>query len=83
MKTLSLVCIAWGVIVLSTAATAMEPPDSLWSRTYGGSEGDNCYDFKPTADSGYVLVGATRSWGAGEGDFWMLKINANPNTITI
>ncbi len=81
MKTLSLVCIAWGMIVLSTAAMALEPPDSLWSRTYGGADNESCYHFEPTADGGYVLVGATRSWGAGNADFWMVKTNANGDSL--
>jgi hypothetical protein len=81
MKTLSLVCVVWGVIVLSTAAMAGEPPDSLWSRTFGGSNEEECNSVQQTTDGGYILVGFTSSYGAGLTDVWLVKVNANGDTL--
>ncbi|MBU1936047.1 T9SS type A sorting domain-containing protein [bacterium] len=55
--------------------------DSLWSRTYGGSERDGYYALQQTPDSGYILVGYTESFGAGDSDIWMLKIDANGDSL--
>ena len=66
-KLLLLVCI----IVAATGAYAQ--PDSLWSRTFGGSRSDLCYSVQQTTDGGYILGGRTYSFGSGERDFWLVK----------
>jgi uncharacterized delta-60 repeat protein len=52
-----------------------QPPDSLWSRTFGGSHWDECYSVQQTSDGGYIMAGATYSFGAGDFDFWAVKVN--------
>ena len=79
MKRLSLVCVVWGLMLLSTAAMAGEPPDSLWSQTYGGSDFDECYCVQQTTDGGYVLAGMTGSFGVPIVDFWLVKTDADGN----
>ncbi|MCD6249906.1 MAG: T9SS type A sorting domain-containing protein [candidate division Zixibacteria bacterium] len=49
--------------------------DTLWSRTYGGAEADIGYDLCPSGDGGYFAVGSTRSFGAGQSDVYLLKID--------
>jgi len=49
-----------------------QPPDSLWSRTYGGSSDDGAYSVQQTADGGYIVAGWTLSSGA-EPDFYLVK----------
>ncbi len=44
-----------------------------WSRTYGGPGDDYCWALAPTRDGGFVLVGETESFGAGEDDFYLVK----------
>jgi uncharacterized delta-60 repeat protein len=51
--------------------------DSLWSRTYGGSERDECRSVRQTSDGGYILAGETESFGAGRTDFWLVKTDEN------
>lgn len=47
-----------------------------WVKTYGGSGDDRAYSIKPTSDGGYVVVGYTESFGAGECDIWVLKLGS-------
>ncbi|RPH93793.1 T9SS C-terminal target domain-containing protein [candidate division KSB1 bacterium] len=55
--------------------------DSLWSRTYGGAGDDACAVIQPTADGGFVLAGRTASFGSGQADFWLLKVNSNGDSL--
>ncbi|MGF3522870.1 MAG: hypothetical protein ACQXXJ_07215, partial [Candidatus Bathyarchaeia archaeon] len=52
----------------------------LWSRTYGGGESDKAYAVASTFD-GYVVVGDTRSKGAGDSDVWVLKVDVDGNLV--
>jgi hypothetical protein len=49
--------------------------DTLWTGIYGGSGGDSPYDVLQASDGGYLVVGATSSYGAGSGDMYLLKIS--------
>ncbi len=51
-----------------------EPPETEWNRTYGGASYDFAWSVVETGDGGYALAGGTRSFGAGGGDFWLVKI---------
>ncbi|NOR48092.1 MAG: PKD domain-containing protein [Methanosarcinaceae archaeon] len=44
-----------------------------WNRTIGGANDDRAYSVWQTTDRGYILAGYTRSYGAGKGDFWLVK----------
>lgn len=45
-----------------------------WQKTYGGSENESAYSFQQTSDGGYIVAGQTNSFGAGQFDFWILKL---------
>jgi len=62
-------------------ASHSEPPVLEWERTYGGAADDKAYCVIQTSDGGYALVGTTESFGAGKGDFWLVKTDANGNSI--
>jgi hypothetical protein len=48
--------------------------DSLWARSYGGSEDDWAYaSLHQTPDHGYIIVGSTQSMGFGSSDVWLIK----------
>ena len=51
----------------------------LWSKTFGGTGSDRCYDLKQSLDSGYILTGYENSYGAGADDIFLLKTNASGN----
>ncbi len=50
-----------------------------WVKAYGGSGLDWAYTVQQTADGGYIVAGHTPSFGAGQDDFWVLKLDANGN----
>ncbi|UCE66689.1 MAG: hypothetical protein JSU85_01335 [Candidatus Zixiibacteriota bacterium] len=55
--------------------------DSLWTRIYGGPSWEKSFSVRQTSDSGYVIVGRTDSFGAGNYDVWMLRTDANGDTL--
>lgn len=58
-----------------------ENGDSLWSRTYGGSGYDQCFAAQETAGGGFVLAGYTESFGAGGEDVWLVKTDADGDSV--
>jgi hypothetical protein len=68
------------ILLSATMAIAQPNPDTLWTRTYGGSNDDWAYSVQQTADGGYILAGATESSGAGGRDFYLVKTNSSGNT---
>jgi hypothetical protein len=48
-----------------------------WNNTYGGPDEDYAYALVQTSDGGYAIAGDTRSYDVGNGDFWLVKTDAN------
>jgi uncharacterized delta-60 repeat protein len=53
-----------------------------WSKTYGGSQWDHASSIQQTSDGGYVMLGRTRSFTAGNFDFFLIKTDALGNIGT-
>ncbi len=56
------------------------PKDQFWSTTYGGAKADQANDVVATSD-GAVLAASTASWGSGDSDIYVLKIDKSGNKI--
>jgi hypothetical protein len=54
--------------------------DTLWTRTYGGTDWDDGWSVQQTSDGGYIVAGYTRSFGNG-GDVYLIKTNAGGDTL--
>jgi uncharacterized delta-60 repeat protein len=48
-----------------------------WQNTYGGSNDDEAYAIQQTSDGGYILTGATSSFGVGTYNVWVIKLEAD------
>jgi hypothetical protein len=55
--------------------------DTLWTRTYGGSNEDVARSVFQTSDSGYVITGYTMSMGDVNGDIYTVRTNSNGDTL--
>ncbi len=50
-----------------------------WQRTYGireANQDDRAYSIQQTSEGGYIVAGYTDSFGAGNTDFWILKLGS-------
>jgi hypothetical protein len=51
----------------------------IWSKTYGGTDDDFASSVQQTSDGGYIVVGYTASFGAGERNIFLIKTDAKGN----
>ena len=52
--------------------------DTIWTKTYGGSDTDYGEYGQLTSDGGYIITGATKSFGAGQWDVWLVRLSGEP-----
>jgi hypothetical protein len=50
-----------------------------WTKTIGGKDFEDGYSLIQTSDGGYAIAGYTKSFGAGEDDVYVVKLDANGN----
>jgi hypothetical protein len=50
-----------------------------WTKTIGGKKADVGTSIIQTSDGGYAIAGYTQSFGAGEADVYVVKLDANGN----
>ena len=52
-----------------------------WAHTWGGGEGDYCYDLLISGDESVYLSGSTSSFGAGKGDGLVVKFSMSGDLL--
>ncbi len=58
-----------------------ETGDVIWQKTYGGNGWDEGNFIQQTPDGKYIVAGWTYSFGAGQNDIWLLKLDENGETM--
>ncbi|MBD3401766.1 T9SS type A sorting domain-containing protein [candidate division GN15 bacterium] len=56
--------------------------DTLWTQTVGGTGVEIGQCIRQTSDSGYVVAGWTTSYGEGYYDYYLVKLEADPELVT-
>ncbi len=51
--------------------------DTIWMKTFGGNNNEVGYSVKETDDGGFIISGATKSFGLGGYDVYLIKIHSN------
>jgi|GEM_PF-250378 len=55
--------------------------DVSWSATYGGDSHEQGFSIQQTSDLGYIVVGTSASYGAGDTDVYLLKTDSLGDTL--
>jgi len=45
-----------------------------WQKSYGGTGDDRAWSIRQASDGGFIVAGETNSFGAGDFDIWVLKL---------
>jgi hypothetical protein len=58
-----------------------QPPDTLWTRVYGGPRWDWAYAVQQTRDGGYIIAGLTESFGGRAPSCYVVKTDSAGDTL--
>jgi hypothetical protein len=71
------------IAAVGLTATAGETyaQSAVWSRHYGGAFNEGGFACVPTPDSGYLAVGSTYSFGSGDHDIYVIRLDSLGDTL--
>lgn len=52
-----------------------------WAKLYGGGHHEGVYALRRTSDGGYIIAGETRSFGQGNSDLFIMKLNSTGGVV--
>lgn len=55
--------------------------DTLWTRVIGGAGNDDGFGCEEIQGNGFIINGATNSFGAGRDDFYLIRLDSNGDTL--
>lgn len=55
--------------------------DMQWYKTFGGVQADYAQAIQPTIGGGYAVAGITNSFGAGNTDMYLIKLNSSGDSV--
>lgn len=68
-------------IIFFTVSISAQAPDTLWTKIFGGTGDDEGRSVQQTTDGGYIIAGTTQSFGANNNDVWLIKTDANGDSL--
>ncbi|MDD2889105.1 MAG: T9SS type A sorting domain-containing protein [bacterium] len=71
-----------GILIATT--TLASAPDTLWTRTYGGTNCEESRSIQQTKDGGFVITGFTYSFGVGTPNYpnvYLIRTNSSGDTL--
>ena len=71
---------AFFVAIIAIIQYAYAQPDTLWTRTYGGSEQDKGYSVQQTTDGGFIISGVY-DYGSSNASVFLIKTDSYGDTI--
>jgi phage-related tail fiber protein len=53
----------------------------VWTKAIGGNSSEEAYSITQSSDGGYVVAGLTQSFGAGNEDIYVVKLDSSGNVL--
>lgn len=73
--------LACSTVCLLITASFLTAADTLWTRVYGGTGNEIAYSVIEASGGHYLAAGYTTSFGAGNQDGWLLKLDKSGDTL--
>jgi hypothetical protein len=69
------------LLAFCTSLSLAQAPDTLWTKTYGGTLREDAWEVQQTVDGGYIIVGETESFTSAQVHAWLLKTDSLGDTL--